>query len=101
MYSNIFKCLVLPVDEDTKKNHLKWLPSIDQSVLYNSNREERTEGTGQWFLDNKLKDLMDSRNNFLWLHGKRKSFEFFLVSGWHLQSTDTNDIAGAGKSVLW
>jgi len=50
---------------------LAWLSDIDVSVHYNSVRNKRQPGTGDWLLKSKeLEDWKHLPNSLVWLSGK-------------------------------
>ena len=60
------------------ENIRRWLSPPDPSTNYSVACQARHEGTCEWFLQGSIFKQWKSAGSFLWIHGKRMCFFFFL-----------------------
>jgi len=67
-------------EEQLRKEFHEWLCPPDPAINYNTARDVYHDGTATWFIQTDIFEdwKASGSESFLWIHGKRMFFSFFI-----------------------
>jgi hypothetical protein len=75
-----------------------WLSPADPSTNHNTARKAHHNGTAMWLFQGSIVVEWKTTGSLLWIHGKRVFLSLFSSEQ---LLTDSDMVAGSGKSVIW